>query len=65
MVDDFDNPVEGYHALKSRAENRPLHTRDFMDALKETEGTFIRIDLSCVTSPRVPFAGAGERTPAP
>ena len=46
---DLERCYEGYHALKSRAENRPLHTRDFMDALKETEGTFIRIDRSCVT----------------
>lgn len=40
---------EVYHARKAVAENRALYTGDFMDALRETEGTFIRIDRSCVS----------------
>jgi len=35
---------EEYHRIKSRRENRPLRATDFMDALRETVGTFIKID---------------------
>lgn len=46
---ELERRYEAYHDHKSRAENRARHTRDFKDALKETEGTFIRIDPYCVT----------------
>ena len=48
-LEELRRSYEVYHAHKSRAENRPLGTADFLDALKETEGTFIRIDRSCVS----------------
>lgn len=33
-----------YHQRKAREENRALGSDDFMDALQETEGTFLKID---------------------
>lgn len=40
---------EGYHQHKSRVQNQPMRMTDFRDALKEAEGTFIRIDGSEVS----------------
>ena len=40
---------EAYHHQKALAENRPLSTTDFLDALRETEGSFIKIDRSQVS----------------
>lgn len=40
---------ETYHHQKALAENRPLSATDFLDALQETEGSFIKIDQSQVS----------------
>ena len=40
---------EPYHRQKALAENRPMRATDFLDALRETEGTFLKIDRGRVT----------------
>lgn len=48
-LSDLKRRYEGYHQYRSHRQNRPIDTTDFNNALKETEGTFIRIDNSEVS----------------
>lgn len=45
---DLKKDYEPYHRHKAVSENRSLSDTDFRDALKEAEGTFIKIDRAAV-----------------
>ncbi len=48
-ISELKTRYEGYHREKCRIQNLPLSMTDFRDALKETEGTFIRISENSVS----------------
>ncbi len=47
-LSDLKRRYGDYHQYKSHMQNQPMYMTDFNDALRETEGTFVKLDNSYV-----------------